>query len=160
MISVLWPMALHAVQDRVGWVSPGGLEHVCRRLTVPPAEAWGVVTFYHLFATEPRPPRVAHVCDDIACRLRGAERLCAQLERTFGPPGTATEDGRATWLRSPCIGQCERDPAALLVAAGEHPGAHLFAPTADAASSSVVHAWHAGHCPCHCAVVAPQEPHT
>ena len=39
----------------------------------PPAEAYGVATFYALFATNPRPPVVAHVCDDIACRLAGAE---------------------------------------------------------------------------------------
>jgi NADH:ubiquinone oxidoreductase subunit E len=31
----------------------------------------GVVTFYHLLSTKPRPPIVAHVCDDIACRIRG-----------------------------------------------------------------------------------------
>ena len=49
--------AFHAVQDRVGWVSRGALNYICRRLIVPPAEAWGVLTFYHLFATEPRPPR-------------------------------------------------------------------------------------------------------
>jgi NADH-quinone oxidoreductase subunit F len=58
--------SFHAVQDRVGWVSRGALNYICRRLIVPPAEAWGVLTFYHLFATEPRPPIVAHVCDDIA----------------------------------------------------------------------------------------------
>ena len=68
--------AFHAVQDRVGWVSRGALNYICRRLIVPPAEAWGVLTFYHLFATTPRPPVVAHVCDDIACRALGAERLC------------------------------------------------------------------------------------
>ena len=44
--------ALHAVQDRVGWISEGALQYICKRLTVPPAEAWGVVTFYHLFATQ------------------------------------------------------------------------------------------------------------
>ncbi len=49
--------ALHAVQDRVGWVSEGALNYICQRLTVPPADAWGVVTFYHLFATEPRAAR-------------------------------------------------------------------------------------------------------
>src|SRR6187549_1420794 len=57
--------ALHAIQDRIGWVSEGALDYVCRRLTVPPAEAWGVVSFYHLFSTEPRAPVVAHVCDDL-----------------------------------------------------------------------------------------------
>ena len=71
--------ALHAVQARVGWISRGALNHISRRLTVPPAELWGVVTFYHLLSTQPRPPIVAHVCDDIACRIRGGEALCARL---------------------------------------------------------------------------------
>jgi len=78
--------AFHAVQDRVGWISRGALNYICRRLSVPPAEAWGVLTFYHLLATAPRPPVVAHVCDDIACRLRGAEQVCAALEARLGPP--------------------------------------------------------------------------
>ena len=64
---------LHAVQSRIGWISQPALSYVCRRLTVPPAEAYGVATFYALFSTRPRPPTVAHVCDDIACRLAGAE---------------------------------------------------------------------------------------
>src|SRR5687768_3682151 len=72
--------ALHAVQDRIGWISRGALNYICRRLIVPPAEAWGVVTFYHLFRTEPQPRTVVHVCDDIACRLKGAERIFADLE--------------------------------------------------------------------------------
>jgi len=118
--------ALHALQDRVGWVSEGGLNYACRRLTVPPAEAWGVVSFYHLFATEPRPKRVLHVCDDLACRLAGAEQLCAALERSHGPAGSAGPEGSA-WLRSPCLGQCERAPAALAVEAGERPVTRLVA---------------------------------
>src|SRR5438105_2153663 len=109
--------ALHAVQARTGWVSRGALNYISRRLTVPPAELWGVVTFYHLLSTKPRPPIVAHVCDDIACRLRGGEALCESLERVMGPPGSS--GGAATWMRSPCLGQCERAPAVLLTAAGE-----------------------------------------
>src|SRR4051812_18394921 len=68
--------ALHAVQSRFGWVPPGALDYICRRLTVPPAEAHGVVTFYHLFSLAPQPLAVAHICDDIACRTQGAEHLC------------------------------------------------------------------------------------
>src|SRR5581483_1483649 len=55
--------ALHAVQEHVGWISPGALNYVCERLTVPPADAYGVATFYALFSTEPRPPTVVHVCE-------------------------------------------------------------------------------------------------
>jgi NADH-quinone oxidoreductase subunit F len=111
--------ALHAVQDRVGWISQPALNYICRRLAVAPAEAYGVATFYALFATKPRPPVVAHVCDDIACRLAGADDMCAALERTTGPAGGAAPDGRVGWQRSPCLGLCERAPAALITAAGE-----------------------------------------
>jgi NADH-quinone oxidoreductase subunit F len=125
--------ALHALQDRVGQITQPGLNYVCRRLSVPPAEAYGVATFYALFSTKPRPPAVAHVCDDIACRLAGAEEVCADLARTLGPAGEPARDGAVTWLRSPCLGACELAPAALLTVAGEPPARETVAPM-DAAA--------------------------
>jgi NADH-quinone oxidoreductase subunit F len=106
---------LHALHERAGWISPGGLNYVARRLTVPPADVYGVATFYALFSVEERPPRVVHVCDDVACRCAGSEELIAQL----GPEGS--DIGGATWLRSPCLGQCDRAPAAMLTEAGHEP---------------------------------------
>ena len=125
--------ALHALQARSGYLSQGGLNYVCRRLAVPPAEAYGVATFYALFATKPRPPIVAHVCDDIACRLAGAEGICDDLRRGLGPAGEPARDGRVTWHRSPCLGLCERAPAALFTIAGDAPRTFSAAPV-DAAS--------------------------
>jgi NADH-quinone oxidoreductase subunit F len=119
---------LHAVQARIGWISQPALNYVCRRLTVPPAEAYGVATFYALFATRARPPIVAHVCDDIACRLAGAGDLTRDLERALGPAGTPSSDGATTWLPSPCLGLCERAPAAMFTIAGEHPRTEVAAP--------------------------------
>ena len=110
---------LHAVQDRIGWISQPALNYVSKRLAVPPAEAYGVATFYALYATKPRPPVVAHVCDDIACRLAGAEEMCADLGRALGEAGAPAGDGRTTWLRSPCLGLCDLAPAALITTAGE-----------------------------------------
>jgi len=121
--------ALQAVQSRIGWISEGALNYVCERLGVPPADAWGVATFYALLATTPRPRRVLHVCDDVVCRARGANAVIAALERAVGPafhpesnghPIEIPEDG-ATWLRSPCLGLCDQPPAALLTAAGREP---------------------------------------
>ncbi|HTA40384.1 MAG TPA: NADH-ubiquinone oxidoreductase-F iron-sulfur binding region domain-containing protein, partial [Candidatus Acidoferrales bacterium] len=37
--------------------------------------------------------------------------------------------GTTTWMRSPCLGMCERAPAALVTAAGARPVARPFAPT-------------------------------
>ena len=125
--------ALWALQERIGWISPGGLNELCRRLTIPPADAYGVATFYAMLAVEPRPARVVHVCEDIACRCHGSDELIAQLEERFGGEGELSADGSATWYRSPCLGQCDRAPAALVGDAGDAPRERTIAPTTAAA---------------------------
>jgi NADH-quinone oxidoreductase subunit F len=115
--SLLLP-ALHAAQTHAGWISEGALNYICERLSVPPAEAYGVASFYALFSLKPRPPLVVHVCDDIACRANGAEDICQDLERRAGVQGEPLTNGGATWMRSPCLGQCDRAPAALVQRSG------------------------------------------
>ncbi|CAM5258576.1 NADH dehydrogenase subunit F OS=Streptomyces antimycoticus OX=68175 GN=nuoF_1 PE=3 SV=1 [Streptomyces antimycoticus] len=129
---------LHALNDRVGWISEGGLDYLCRRLTVPPAEGYGVATFYAMFAVKPRPATVVHVCTDLGCAARGSARVCTGLERDLGPAGSAGSG--AVWQPSPCSGLCERAPAALTIRAGDAPQAAVVAPAtaeavADAASA-------------------------
>lgn len=114
---------LHAVNDRVGWISPGSLNYIGRRLSVAAADVYSVATFYAMFSTHPRARRVVHVCTDIACEARGAKDLSESLERTLGPAGSATG-----WKRSPCLGTCERAPAALAVEAGDPATEHVIAP--------------------------------
>ena len=123
----------HAIQARVGWISQPALEYACRRLTVPPAEAYGVAAFYQMFSTIPRPPVVAHVCEDLACRANGADAVCSDLERLLGPAGEPALGGEAAWLRTPCLGRCERGPTALFTVAGLVPETIAVAPV-DAAT--------------------------
>ncbi len=122
---------LHAIQNRLGWIAPGALNYACRRLDIPPAEAYGVASFYGLFSVVPRPPQVLHVCDDITCLARGAARVCKGVENLLGPPGSPALGGKATWYRSPCLGMCERAPAAMITAASKNPREKICAP-ADA----------------------------
>ena len=122
--------ALHAIHDVTGWISPGGLDEICRRLAVAPAEAYGVASFYGLFSMEPRPPRVVHVCVDLACRMAGSGDVVAGL-----PAHGASPD--ASWEESPCLGLCERAPAALMVNYGEKRQEAALAP---ATAASVVEA--------------------
>ena len=103
--------ALHALVDAAGWISEGGLNHVCERFGLPPAEVYGVASFYALLPTEPRAPVVIHACDDIACRMAGADRVAAVLEEVLGPAGGTDA---VTWLPSPCVGACDRAPAAFV----------------------------------------------
>jgi NADH-quinone oxidoreductase subunit F len=128
---------LHAIHNRIGWISPGALNYVASRLDVAPAEVYGVASFYGMFSLQPRPPVVAHVCDDIACMTRGSEKLCAELEGTLGPGGSSCSGGRAIWLRSQCLGLCERAPAVLITSAGKESHERVLAP----ASGSAVRSW-------------------
>ncbi|WP_234537749.1 NADH-ubiquinone oxidoreductase-F iron-sulfur binding region domain-containing protein [Streptomyces shenzhenensis] len=117
---------LHAINDRIGWISEGALGYLCRRLTVPPAEAYGVATFYAMFSVRPRPATVLRVCTDLACAAAGASALCAGVEAGLGP-GAHVE-------RSPCLGLCERAPAALAVRAGDPVRTAVAAPATVAAA--------------------------
>ncbi len=122
--------ALHAIHARIGWISPGALNYACLRLMVPPAEAYGVAGFYDMFSLSEQPSTVIRVCDDIACQIRGATALCSSLERSLGAAGDSTAGGEATWVRSPCLGLCERAPAVLVTRAGEQSWEQVLAPAA------------------------------
>jgi NADH-quinone oxidoreductase subunit F len=120
---------LHSIQDRSGWVSRGALEYACRRLAIPPAEAYGVVSFYARFSLDHARPLSLHVCDDIACICAGADELCSALEKRYGPDGEV-------WRRSPCLGLCERAPVAQVERAGaDHGVRHLGRIDLETASS-------------------------
>ncbi|MDX3758202.1 NAD(P)H-dependent oxidoreductase subunit E [Streptomyces sp. AK02-04a] len=125
---------LHAVNDRIGWISEGALDYLCRRLTVPPAEAYGVATFYAMFSVKPRPATVLHVCTDLACAAAGAAELCAGVEARLGPgSGVGVE-------RGPCLGLCERAPAVLAVRAGDPVRTAVSAPTTVARAAETASA--------------------
>lgn len=124
---------LHAAQQRVGSISPGALNYICQRLVVPPADAYGVASFYALFSLEPGPPTELHVCDDIVCRANGAVELGHELERTLGPAGAPAPDSVVTWTHSPCLGLCDRAPGVLVRQAGETLRDRAIAPATVAA---------------------------
>ena len=46
------------------------------------------------------------------------------MERALGPEDSADPNG-VTWQRSPCLGQCDRAPAAMLASRARPPGAGL-----------------------------------
>jgi NADH-quinone oxidoreductase subunit F len=131
--------ALHALQSRVGWISPGAINYVAIRLNLPPAEIYGVTSFYGMFSLKPQAPICIHICDDIACMIRGAKELGSSLEATLGPAGSQDSLGRVTWVRSSCLGLCERAPAAMLIEAGENSCERIVAPCSPECIESSLH---------------------
>ena len=104
---------LHAVNDRIGWISRGSINYIAQQLDVAPAEIYGVASFYALFSMTERPKRQVHVCIDLACRAMGG------LKEDQLPEGTHP---------SPCLGTCERAPAVLVIEAGDPARHEVLAP--------------------------------
>ena len=102
---------LHLIQDNQGYLSQRHLTALAQMMKLPMAEVWEVATFYDHFdcikdGETPPAPVTIRVCDSLSCQLAGAETLLAEL---------ADLDGVDVRIkRAPCIGACDKAPAAAL----------------------------------------------
>jgi len=89
-----------------------------------------------MFSVQERPKTVLHVCDDVVCRVNGATELAVSCRESIGPPHAEHEG--VMWIKSPCLGQCERAPAVLVQKAGKGRSSETLAPaTTDWIRASV-----------------------
>lgn len=102
---------LHTAQDLYGYLSPVLLQHIARRLRLPPSRVLGVATFYHLFSLEPKREHSVVVCLGTACYVVGALRLLETLKHSCA--GRTGPDGRVSAHIARCIGACGLAPVAI-----------------------------------------------
>ena len=105
--------ALHAVQSVCGnWLPKEALDLVSRGFNVPFAYLYGVLSFYTMYATQPRGRYVIRLCESPPCHIMGAESLKEMLEKELGiQVGQTTADGLFTLELTACLGVCEVSPA-------------------------------------------------
>jgi formate dehydrogenase/NADH-quinone oxidoreductase subunit F len=98
---------LRAIQDQYGYLPAARLEALSKSSLIPLYHLHGVADFYpHFHLTPPAKVRV-QVCRDMACHLRGADSLLAQLKERFrGMPERELSVGGLS-----CLGQCDFAPA-------------------------------------------------
>ena len=98
---------LRAIQREHGYLRSEPVQALSKSLNIPLYQINGVAEFYPEFHLTP--PAKAHieVCRDMACHLRGADRLSADLRQKFLPLGKRAVDVHE---RS-CLGQCDHAPA-------------------------------------------------
>ena len=105
--------ALHAVQSVCGnWLPMEALQMVSREFSLPYAYLYGVLSFYTMFATQPRGKYIIRLCESPPCHVMGAESLQEVLEHELGiHVGETTGDGLFTLEHTACLGVCEIAPA-------------------------------------------------
>jgi bidirectional [NiFe] hydrogenase diaphorase subunit len=81
---------------------------------VPPSQAYGVATFYHLFRFRPPARHTCQICLGTACYIHGSERLMHLAQKRLGiEAGATTPGGEVSLLAVRCIGSCSVAPVVI-----------------------------------------------
>jgi NADH-quinone oxidoreductase subunit E len=108
--SLVLPL-LQVVQQHKGHVTAADARVVADYAGVPPIQAIEALSWYTMLHRQPVGRHVVKVCRNIACALRGSDRLLAHVEKKLGvAPGGTTADGRVTFLAVECLASCGTAP--------------------------------------------------
>ncbi len=106
---------LQRVQDHYGYVPPQTLEPISRALGLFPARVQGVVSFYHMFYSEPRGRNVVTVCRGTACHVKGGRGVLRVVQKILGlKDGETSEDYQFTLETVACLGACALSPVMVV----------------------------------------------
>ena len=108
--------ALYIVQEGCdNCLPPEVLDELAAIMEMPKSIIYEVVTFYHLYSTEPRGKNIILICQNLCCYLRGSDEIYQTVFEEIGiRPGETTEDGRFTLETAECLAACERAPAMMV----------------------------------------------
>jgi len=106
---------LRAVQDQLGYIPEEAQRLTAVQLGIPSARVYGVVTFYHLFSTQPRGRHILRLCQGTACHVAGSGAILEAIGRRFDVrPGETTADRLFTLETVACLGACALAPVMVL----------------------------------------------
>ncbi len=109
--SALVPMLLFA-QDQFGHISDALIEEIARRLDLNTLQVTETLVYYSMLRRKPAGKYHVQVCTNVACMLRGANRIYELVQRKLqiGHQQT-TKDGMFSLEEVECIGACTGAPA-------------------------------------------------
>ncbi len=106
---------LHKAQGIFGYLPRDVQLFVARKLGIPGAEVYGVVSFYSYFTTKPSGKHTISVCMGTACFVRGADKIVKSFKEKLGiEANETTEDGLFTIKDVRCIGACGLAPVVMV----------------------------------------------
>ncbi len=106
---------LQSAQDTYGYVSERAIDYISHVTGIPPAEIYGVVTFYAQFRTKPLGEKVIKVCNGTACHVNGVKEIANTLVDELGINyEETTEDGKFSMVSVACLGCCSLAPVVMV----------------------------------------------
>ena len=98
---------LREIQEQYGYLPGAQLEALSKRTETPLYRINSVADFYPHFRLTPPPKVSVRICADMACHVRGCDRLRAELQQRF--QGSSEND--VSFGDASCLGQCDGAPS-------------------------------------------------
>ncbi|MEN6326965.1 MAG: NAD(P)H-dependent oxidoreductase subunit E [Syntrophomonas sp.] len=103
--------AYHGILKETSYLPAEAIVEAAKAFGVPASEAYGVATFYSMFAVGSRGKNVVRICESAPCHIAGAAQVVAALEKELGiKMGESTADGSFALEFTECVGQCQATP--------------------------------------------------
>jgi NADH:ubiquinone oxidoreductase subunit F (NADH-binding)/NADH:ubiquinone oxidoreductase subunit E len=96
------------LQEQRDKLEAGAITDIGRTTRTPPANVFGIASFYSMLNLKEKADNVIRICDGPVCWLRGAGEARSAVEQAF----TANSSWKIT--RTSCLGLCDRAPAMLI----------------------------------------------
>lgn len=102
---------LHETQDLFGYIPKRAVTLIAKKLNIPGATIYGVITFYSRFSLIPKGKYSVSVCMGTACYVKGAEDILDAFSSELGiGVGETTDDQLFSIVDTRCVGQCALAP--------------------------------------------------
>lgn len=107
---------LQAVQEEYRYLPEEVLAFVATSLNLPPAQVFGVATFYAHFTLQPRGKYTIRLCDGTACHVRQSHGILEALQKRLGldDQRRTTPDMLFTVETVSCLGACGLAPVMVV----------------------------------------------
>lgn len=106
---------LQSAQDTYGYISERAIDCISHVTGIPPAEVYGVVTFYAQFRTKPLGEKVIKVCNGTACHVNGVKEIANTLSDELAISyDETTDDGKFSMVSVACLGCCSLAPVVMV----------------------------------------------
>lgn len=105
-------VALQEIQASSGYIPPDAFKALSQATGLPEGDLRGIASFYSELRTTPPGRHRLCVCAGDSCAAMGSRLLEGSVGAYLGiSPGGTTHDGRFSYDRSFCLGNCALSPA-------------------------------------------------
>ena len=108
--SAIMPL-LYVAQQEYGYLTPAAIDEVATLTECDPTQVKSLAGYYTMYREQPKGKYWLHVCTDLPCALRGADKFHHDLLDHLGiEEGGTTADGMFTAEHVMCLAACDKAP--------------------------------------------------